>query len=143
MLKHFSLVRFGLALMCGAVLAGAPLNAQSPAPDNTKTNARDRQPTQKTAGDQKNTRSDLETTRQIRRAIVGDKSLSSYAHNLKIVTAGGKVTLKGPVRTEAEKATVEAKAADVAGKENVMSQVSITDKPGQEPSHKPSKKGQR
>jgi osmotically-inducible protein OsmY len=130
------------------VLVGAPLLAQTPAPDNTRNNARDRQITQKTAGDQKNNRADLERTRQIRRAIVKDKGLSTSAHNVKVVTSGGKVMLKGPVRTETEKTAVEAKAAEVAGKGNVMSEVSITDKPvtdkpAHERRHKHAKKGRR
>jgi hyperosmotically inducible protein len=129
------------AVTCGLFLMTPVFAAQSPAPDNTKTNARDRQAAQKTAGDQTNNRSDLETTRQIRRVIVADKSLSSYAHNIKIVTAGGKVTLKGPVRSEAEKTAVEAKAADVVGAPNVTSQVSVTDKAGTTHQKQPKKAG--
>jgi hyperosmotically inducible protein len=68
---------------------------------------------------------DREITRKIRAAIVGDKSLSTYAHNIKIITQDGKVTLKGPVRTEKEKADVEAKAAAVAGATNVTSEIAI------------------
>jgi hyperosmotically inducible protein len=55
-------------------------------------------------------RSDREITKQIRQALVQDGSLSSYAHNVKIVTQGGMVTLKGPVRSDEEKKAVEAKA---------------------------------
>ena len=66
------------------------------APDNTKVNARDQEKTQKTADQQNNNRADLEITRQIRKAIVADKSLSMNAHNIKIITADGMVTLKGP-----------------------------------------------
>jgi hyperosmotically inducible protein len=112
---------------CSVLIGATAASAQTPAPDNTKTNARDRTAAQKTAGDQSNTRSDLETTREIRKAIVADKDLSSYAHNIKIVTVSGKVTLKGPVHTEAEKTAVAAKAADVAGAANVINHVSVTD----------------
>ena len=69
-------------LACSVLISVATASAQAPAPDNTKTNARDRNAAQKTAGDQSNTRSDLETTREIRKAIVADKDLSSYAHNI-------------------------------------------------------------
>jgi osmotically-inducible protein OsmY len=113
-------------LACGALIGVSAVSAQTPAPDNTKTNARDRNAAQKTAGDQSNTRSDLETTSEIRKAIVADKDLSSYAHNIKIVTVSGKVTLKGPVHTEAEKAAVAAKAADVVGAANVIDHVTVT-----------------
>lgn len=113
-------------LACGVLIGVSAASAQTPAPDNTKTNARDRNAAQKTAGDQSNTRSDVETTREIRKAIVADKDLSSYAHNIKIVTVSGKVTLKGPVHTEAEKTAVAAKAADVVGAANVTNHVSVT-----------------
>jgi osmotically-inducible protein OsmY len=105
-------------------MRAAPQDRPS-SPDNTAVNRRDRAASAQTAGQQSNGRSDLDTTRQIRRAIVKDKSLSTYAHNIKIITQGGKVTLKGPVRSEEEKTAVEAKAADVAGAGNVTNQVSV------------------
>jgi hyperosmotically inducible periplasmic protein len=125
MYKH-SWREMAAALACGALFV-VSASAQTPAPDNTKTNARDRNAAQTTAADQSNTRSDLETTREIRRAIVADKDLSVYAHNIKIVTSAGKVTLKGPVHTEAEKTAVAAKAAGVAGAANVINHISIVD----------------
>jgi hyperosmotically inducible protein len=57
-----------------------------------------------------------------------DKSLSTYAHNIKIITENGQVTLKGPVRSEEEKKTVEAKATEVAGENKVTSQLDIKPK---------------
>ncbi len=66
---------------------------------------------------------DRNITKQIRSAIYKDKSLSTYAHNIKIITQDGKVTLKGPVRTEDEKAGIEAKAAAVVGADNVTNQL--------------------
>jgi len=114
-------------LACGLCLAmTTAVSAQAPAPDNTKTNARDRQTAQKTAGDQSNSPADLAITQKIRKAIVDDKDLSTYAHNIKIITVDGKVTLKGPVNSAAEKTAVESKAAEVAGQANVTSQVSVT-----------------
>jgi hyperosmotically inducible protein len=62
---------------------------------------------------------DRETTRQIRSALTSDKSLSTYARNVKIITRNGDVTLKGPVRSEDEKSTIEAKATEVVGSGNV------------------------
>ena len=116
-----------LFIACAALVGSADLRAQQqpPAPDNTKVNTRDRKPTAVTADQQKNNKTDLETTRQIRKALVADKSLSTYAHNVKVVTQNGKVTLKGPVRSEDEKKAVEAKAAEVAGAGNVTNQISI------------------
>lgn len=115
-----------MALSLAVPASGALLAAQPPAPDNSKVNERDRQPSQVTADQQKNNRPDREITRLIRRALVADKTLSVYAHNIKVITQRGKVTLKGPVRTAEEKTIVEAKAAEVAGAENVTSQVSVT-----------------
>src|SRR5262249_31647559 len=100
------------------VLCGLGFWAQDPgaqAPDNTKMNQRDRSASEPTADQQKENNSDRELTRQVRRAIVSDKSLSTYAHNVKIIAQNGTVTLKGPVKSEAEKTAVEQKAADAAG----------------------------
>jgi osmotically-inducible protein OsmY len=68
---------------------------------------------------------DRATTKKIRSAIYQDKSLSTYAHNIKIITRDGKVTLKGPVHSEDEKASIEAKAASVAGADNVSNQLTV------------------
>ena len=96
------------------------------APDNTKANREDRNKAAMTADQQKMNRSDREITRKIRRALVADDSLSTYAHNVKIITRDGAVTLRGPVRSAEEKKLVEAKAAEIAGgTEKVASQISI------------------
>ena len=97
---------------------------QQPAPDNTKTNQRDKEGTAPTA-DQRMTPEDREITKKIRLAVHNDKSLSSYAHNVKIITQGGKVTLRGPVRSEEEKTNIEAKATAVAGEGSVDNQLEI------------------
>ena len=107
-------------LLIPALSAGA----QTPA-DNTKVNTRDRAKGATTADQQNENTNDREITKKIRRAIMDDKSLSTYAHNVKVVTQEGQVTLKGPVRTEAEKKTVEAKATEVAGVGHVTNQLSI------------------
>ena len=78
-----------------------------------------------TADQQKENSADREITQKIRSAIMDDKTLSTYAHNVKIVTQNGQVTLKGPVRTEDEKKTVETKATEVAGAGHVTNQISI------------------
>ena len=94
-------------------------------PDNTRVNQADRSKGAPTADQQKDNKSDRETTRQIRKALVGDKSLSTYAHNVKVIAQHGTVTLKGPVRSDEEKKTVEAKAAEVAGAANVKSEITV------------------
>jgi hyperosmotically inducible periplasmic protein len=113
-----------LALSFLVVAPGGRANAQIK-PDNTKVNQRDRPPSQPTADQQLNNRADLDITRQIRKAIVADKSLSTYAHNIKIIAKGSKVTLKGPVRSADEQRNIETKATDIAGAGNVTSDISI------------------
>jgi hyperosmotically inducible periplasmic protein len=120
----------GLLLGAG-VLASAqePTSRQAAPPaDNTRVNERDRSQTEPTADQQKDNRSDQDITQQIRQSIMKDKSLSTYAHNVKIITQNGQVTLKGPVRSEDEKKTVEAKATEVAGENRVTSQLDIKPK---------------
>ena len=122
-------------LLAGTLLGGAFLMAQDQnttgrpaAADNTRMNQRDRDASQPTADQQKENRSDRDITQQVRRAIVKDKSLSTYAHNVKIITQNGQVTLKGPVRSEEEKRAVEAKAAEVAGDSKVTSDLDVKSK---------------
>jgi hyperosmotically inducible protein len=114
----------GLLLGNGA-LARAQEPQASPAVDNTKVNERDRSKSEPTADQQKDNRSDRDITQQIRQSIMKDKSLSTYAHNVKIITQNGQVTLKGPVRSDDEKRTVEAKATEVAGENKVTSELNI------------------
>jgi hyperosmotically inducible periplasmic protein len=117
----------GMALV--SILAVVlPLPAQTPktqtgAPDNTSVNKRDRN--SPTADQQKQNASDVDITRQIRRSITGDKSLSTYAKNIKVITQNGNVTLRGPVRSDEEKKSIEAKANDVAGAGHVKSEIQI------------------
>jgi len=118
----------GAALLI-AVCASAIATAQQTQPDNTGVNKRDQAVGAVTADQQQNDPADLKTTQAIRRALVADKSLSTYAHNVKVITVNGKVTLKGPVRSDAEKMAVEKKAAEVAGAANVTNNISIM-KPG-------------
>jgi hyperosmotically inducible protein len=119
-------------LLVSSLLGGTWVVAQdaatqtTPAPaDNTQVNQRDRNANEPTADQQKNNRSDRDITQQIRQAIVKDKSLSTYAHNVKIITQGGQVTLKGPVRSDDEKRVVETKAAEVVGENNVTSKLDV------------------
>ena len=98
---------------------------QATSPDNTKMNAQDRDKAAPTADQQKDNRSDLEITQQIRQSLAKDKSLSSYGHNVKVITQNGQVTLKGPVRSDDEKKAIEAKATEVAGENKVTSELNI------------------
>ena len=116
----------GLLLGVGVLThAQDPNNQAPPAADNTKTNERDRSASEPTADQQKDNRSDRDITQLIRQSIVKDKSLSTYAHNVKIITQNGQVTLKGPVQSEDEKKAIEAKAAEVAGENRVSSELNV------------------
>jgi osmotically-inducible protein OsmY len=97
----------------------------SSAPDNSAVNARDRNPEAITAGEQSNSKSDMELTRKIRRAVVKNDSLSMMAHNVKIVCVNGSVTLRGPVKTDEEKTTVADIARNIAGPDKVDDQLEV------------------
>jgi hyperosmotically inducible protein len=113
-----------LVLVGVGTLIGIPVLAQTP-PDNTKVNTHDRAKGAATADQQKENAGDRDLARQIRRALMQDKALSSYAHNVKVIAQGGQVTLKGPVRSDDEKRAVEAKATDVAGAGHVTNEMSV------------------
>jgi hyperosmotically inducible protein len=120
------LLPLGLLVFCASLMAiptAQGQDNQQTAPDNTKTNKDQAGPT---ADQQKMNPSDRAVTQKIRKAIHEDQSLSSYAHNIKVITQDGKVTLRGPVRSEEEKSNLEAKAVSVAGQENVTNQLDVT-----------------
>ena len=114
-----------IAIGLFAVPRASSFGMQQEQPDNTKTNKGDASRDATTADQQKMNPNDRAITQKIRSEIMKDKSLSTYAHNVKIITQDGKVTLKGPVRSQDEKASVEAKAAAIAGGGNVVSEIDI------------------
>lgn len=118
------------AFIAGAAaftLLAAIASAQSTAPDNSKANSDGVNSTSKTstADAQKNDSTDIALTQQIRKSVIADKSLSSYAHNIKIVTVDGAVTLNGVVRDSHEKDVVVMKAQAIAGKSNVTDDLTV------------------
>jgi hyperosmotically inducible protein len=100
-------------------------NAAPVPADNTKVNQRDRNQNEPTADQQKENTNDRQLTAQIRRAIVKDKSLSTTAHNVKIISQNGAVTLKGPVKSEEEKQAIESKATEIAGAGKVNNELQV------------------
>jgi hyperosmotically inducible periplasmic protein len=117
----------GRTLVLSGVLFAATSGAfaQQPTTDNTKMNQADRSNNQPTADQQKDNRSDRERTQQVRQAIEHDKSLSTYAHNVKVISQNGTVTLRGPVRSDDEKRAIDAKATEVAGKDKVVDDLTV------------------
>jgi osmotically-inducible protein OsmY len=120
------LARAAFALMFAVGASTIMVQAQDePKPDNTKVNQRDRSANQPTADQQKNNVSDRDLTKQIRRKIVQDKSLSTYGHNVKVISQNGMVTLRGPVHSEEEKRAIENHAVEVAGHDRVKNEIEV------------------
>ena len=106
-------------IVTGAMLISIPSLAQ--AADNTANNKQHNV----TADQQSNAASDRAITQKIRKALIADNSLSTYAHNVKIITANGAVTLKGPVKSENEKQQVASTAAQFVGTEKVKNELTV------------------
>jgi len=133
--------RTTLSLLCVAALAASASaedqkkNSNEPtrdttatsaqAVDNTGKNERDRSGETMTSGDQSNSPEDVKITAAIRRAVVADDSLTMTATNVKIITANGVVTLRGPVNTAAEKTRIGQIAAKNAGGAKVENQLEV------------------
>jgi hyperosmotically inducible protein len=123
------LKRIVIALILSSALLGQGTVAMAQdsapaAPDNSGVNVRDRAPGVVTAGQQSDAKSDVEIASEIRSAVVEDHSLSTL-HNVKIVSANGSVTLRGPVKTEEEKAAIASKAQAIAGAGKVDDQLEV------------------
>jgi hyperosmotically inducible protein len=118
-----------VAMLLGTSLIGVQAQSTDPQtkpPDNSAVNKRDKDPGAVTADQQKTNSSDQNITAQIRKSIMADKTLSTYAHNIKVITQDGTVTLKGPVRSDDEVKTIVAKATDVAGSpDKVVNQLEV------------------
>jgi|SRR5580658_6478708 hyperosmotically inducible protein len=113
-----------LALGVTLMVALVPRRLDAQHPGSDKTNLNEDQ-AGLTADQQKMNPSDRALTQKIRKAIHHDKSLSVYGRNIKIFILDGKITLRGPVQSEEEKGNLEAKAASVAGQENVSNQLKV------------------
>ena len=116
-----------LALACLSALSLAAFAAdnEKAKPDNTETNERDRSGKTKTSGDQSNSSADLKITQAIRQALMKDRELSTTAKNIKVITANGQVTLRGPVKTAQEKARVDQIAKSAAGGAQIDDQLEV------------------
>jgi hyperosmotically inducible periplasmic protein len=115
-----------LSLFCLSLFTLSAVAQDTPDADNTGKNERDRSSETQTSGDQSNSKDDVNTTAAIRRAMVKDDSLSTMAKNVKIITADGTVTLRGPVKDEAEKAKIAELAQSAAGNAKIDNQLEVT-----------------
>jgi len=120
---NISLLTFTAALL--ALTLSCAVAEEKKAADNTDRNKQDQGAKTKTPMDQSNKPEDIKLAATIRKMVVADKSLSSTAKNCKIITSGGMVTLRGPVNTAEEKATIEAHAVMSSSKEKVLSQLEV------------------
>ncbi len=136
MKKLVTLLNLTLALTCVSALAtdqppdgkkvGTTSTTQmSPSTDNTDINKRDKSGATKTPQDQSNRTQDRKLLASVRRAIVRDKTLSTKAHNVKVMVEGGVVTLRGPVKTAEEKAQVESVTKQVQGVSSIDNQLDV------------------
>ena len=116
-----------LVLTCLSALSLAALaeDNEKTKPDNTVTNDRDRSGETKTSGDQSNSSADLKITQAIRQALMKDRELSTTAKNIKVITANGQVTLRGPVKSAQEKAKIDQLARSAAGGAQIDDQLDV------------------
>jgi hyperosmotically inducible periplasmic protein len=115
-----------LALTCLSAFSLAALAGdEKTKPDNTAITERDRSGETKTSGDQSNSSADLKTTQAIRQALMKDGELSMTAKNIKVITANGHVTLRGPVNTAQEKAKIDQLAKSAAGGAQIDNQLDV------------------
>ena len=126
-ITKIGLIALALSMSPWAVTLGAQSTETTTKPDNTAVNKRDRSPGAVTADQQKMNAADRKITARIRRSILADKALSMYAHNVKIISQDGTVTLKGPVRSDDEVKSIMSKATDVMGNSaKVVNELSVT-----------------
>ena len=120
-IKRASLALASISIISlSAVAADEKVNA-----DNTGTNQRDRSGETNTSGDQSNSSADLKITQAVRRALMKDGQLSTTAKNIKVITANGQVTLRGPVNTAQEKAKINQVAKSAAGGTQIVDQLDV------------------
>jgi len=127
------LIAGGLALAaCSSQSSSNPAPSAKPvettgqvAPDNTGVNLRDRQGATVTPLDQSNQEADLKITQDLRQRLVNDDGLSFDAKNIKIVTSGSVITLRGPVKSRTEKQMIESQARAVAGVASVNDELEV------------------
>jgi hyperosmotically inducible periplasmic protein len=116
-----------LTLACISLVGATAFAAETPKPDadNTRKNAPDKTGEKANPIDQSNDPADIKVTQAIRQAIVKDKSLTMTAKNVKIITSGGQVVLRGPVKSAEEKSKIEAAAKAAAGDAKVDNQLEV------------------
>ena len=108
-----------------AVCASAFAATETPASNNSGVNERDRSATELTAEDQGNSERDIDLTRKIRQEVVKSDTLSTDAQNIKIITVNGRVTLKGPVKSQAERDQLLRISRKIAGNAKINNEIEV------------------
>ena len=121
MKKPALLIVLGALLLAPVSSVAAQRSAPPPPQDNTKVNKQGGT----TADQQSQDKADLDLVKKIRQAIVKDKTLSTNAHNCKVITRDGTVTLRGPVKSAKEKADIGEIATKIAGAGKVTNVLTI------------------
>lgn len=123
----FRIAALGLGLVgfCSSTLPACAYQDPQTQPDNSRNNKGDASKGAVTADQQKESAADRDLAKKIRKSIASDSSLSTYAHNVKVIVRDGMVTLKGPVKSEDEKNAVGSKANDIAGADKVQNQLTV------------------
>lgn len=124
-LRNLALAGCALLPLCCIPATAMGQDQSSPSASTSTDNSTNNKMHANTADQQAENTSDREVTKKIRQSLMADKSLSTYGHNVKIITRNGAVTLKGPVHSEEEKQTIAAKAADVVGQDKVTNQLTV------------------
>lgn len=124
-LKNMKRITLSILCLSAVALSAFAQDQSSPAADNSARNERDRSGETKTSFDQSNTKEDTQITASIRRAVMKDDSLSMTAKNVKIITENGVVTLRGPVKSEAEKAKIAELAKSAASQVKIENQLEV------------------
>jgi len=112
----------GLMLVATGCDKGSPVGAPA---DNTKVNERDRNTAALTPGDQGENEVDRTITQKVRQGVMKNDALSMTAKNVKIITVSSVVTLRGPVKSDKEKADIAAIATGTDGVKRVDNQLEI------------------
>lgn len=123
LLKSLHLIAVtGTVLSLSIAGVAATAQDQNTKPDNSTQNKNQDQ----TAQNQSSAASDRELTAKVRKAIIADRDLSTYAHNIKIITQNGTVTLKGPVKSDDEKQKIESDVAGIVSHDSIVNQLTVT-----------------
>ncbi|MDA8745856.1 BON domain-containing protein [Rubripirellula amarantea] len=93
--------------------------------DNTAVNARDVDGATMTPMDQSNDSDDIDQVAAIRSAVLDLEDLSTNGRNVKIITDGGQVVLRGPVASDSERDAIVQVAERIAGSGNVNNQLEV------------------